>query len=211
VRLRYQDYRHSLGNVDEEKGLSWELGFAGDRVKQDVFPKLYGNLDLGLALPIKHSSVWLRSSAGWAPGSDREQPFANFYFGGFRNNWVDHRDEKRYRRSESFPGLEINELGGTNYARAMVEWNLPPVLFSRVGTPGFYLTWARPALFATALVTNADVSALRRTVANVGGQVDFRLGVLSRLEMTLSAGYAAAFEEGQPTRHEGMLSLKILR
>jgi hypothetical protein len=93
----------------------------------------------------------------------------------------------------------------------MLEWNLPPMLFSRVGTPGCFLTWARPALFATALVTNADDSALRRTVANVGGQLDFRLGVLSRLELTLSAGYAAAFESGQPTRHEGMLSLKILR
>ncbi len=51
VRLRYEDYRHSLGYVDEEKGLGWELGFLGDRVKGDVFPKLYGDLDLGLALP----------------------------------------------------------------------------------------------------------------------------------------------------------------
>jgi hypothetical protein len=211
ARLRYQDYRRSLGGVDDEKGLSWELGFAGDRVKGDVFPKLYGDLDLGLALPIKHSSVWLRSSAGWGPGSDRQEPFANFYFGGFRNNWVDHGDEKRYRDSDTFPGLEINEISGTNYAKGMVEWNLPPVLFSRVGTPGWYLTWLRPALFATALVTNADDSALRRTVANVGGQVDFKMGVLSRLELTLSAGYAAAFESGEPVRHQGMLSLKVLR
>jgi len=211
VRLRYQDYRHSLGNVDEEKGLSWELGFLGDRVTGDVFPKAYADLDLGMALPIKHSSVWLRGSAGWGPGGDRQEPFANFYFGGFRNNWVDHGDEKRYRESNSFPGFEINEIGGTNYGKLMIEWNLPPVLFSRAGTPGCYLTWARPALFATALVTNADDSALRRSVANVGGQLDFRLGVLSRLELTLSAGYAAAFESGQPTRHEGMLSLKILR
>jgi hypothetical protein len=211
VRLRYEDLRHSLGNVDEEKGLSWELGFLGDRVKGDYFPKGYADLDLGLALPIKHSSVWLRSSAGWGPGGDRQEPFANFYFGGFQNNWVDHRSEKRYREPDTFPGFGINEISGTNYARSMVEWSLPPVLFRHAGTPGFYLTWARPAVFATALVTNADDSALRRTVANVGGQVDFRLGVLSRLELTLSAGYAAGFESGAPTRHEGMLSLKILR
>jgi hypothetical protein len=37
------------------------------------------------------------------------------------------------------------------------------------------------------------------------------MGVVSQLELTLSAGYATAFERGQPTRHEGMLSLKILR
>jgi hypothetical protein len=29
--------------------------------------------------------------------------------------------------------------------------------------------------------------------------------------MTLSVGYAAAFEEGQPARDEFMLSLKVLR
>jgi hypothetical protein len=103
VRLRYQDYRHSLGNVDEEKGLSWELGFLGDRVTGDVFPKAYADLDLGMALPIKHSSVWLRGSAGWGPGGDCQEPFANFYFGGFRNNWVDHGDEKRYREIEHLP------------------------------------------------------------------------------------------------------------
>jgi len=211
VRLRYEDYRHSLGYVDEEKGLSWELGFLGDRVKGDVFPKLYGNLDLGLALPIPHSSLWLRSSAGWGPGGDREEPFASFYFGGFRNNWIDHLDEKRYRQPQTFPGLEINELGGTNYARALAEWNLPPLRFRGAGTPSFYLTWLRPAVFTSVLVTNADDAALRRTIGNAGAQLDFRLGLLSRLELTLSAGYAAAFESGQPTRHEGMLSLKILR
>jgi len=211
VRLRYQDYRHSLGYVDEEKGLGWELGFAGDRVKGEVFPKLYANLDLGLALPIRHSSVWLRGSLGWGPGDDREEPFANFYFGGFRNNWVDHREEKRYRESPSFPGLEINEVGGTSYARGMAEWNLPPLRFSGAGTPSFYLTWLRPAVFASVLVTNPDESALRRTIGNAGAQLDLRLGMLSRLELTLSAGYAAAFESGQPAKHEGMLSLKILR
>ncbi len=209
VRLSYQDYRHSLGNVDEEKGVGWDVGFAGDRVKGDYFPRLDANLNLGTALPIRHSSFWLRGSFGWSPGP-RDQPFANFYFGGFRNNWIDYQDEQRYRRSWSFPGLEINEVGGTTYAKGMAEWNLPPVLFRNVGKPGFYLTWARPALFATALVLDPDSDALRRTIANVGGQVDFRLGVLSRLELTLSVGYARAFEEGFRPRDQGMLSLKVL-
>jgi hypothetical protein len=210
VRLRYEDFRHSLGYVDEEKGLGWDVGFSGDRVKGDYFKRFYSDLDLGIALPIRHSSVWLRGSAGWSP-DDRNEPFANFYFGGFRNNWVDYREEKRYRESASFPGLAINEVGGTSFAKGMVEWNLPPVRFRSVGKPGFYLTWARPAVFATALVTNPDSDALRRTITNVGGQVDFRLGVLSRLELTVSAGYARAFESGVGPRDEGMLSLKVLR
>jgi hypothetical protein len=210
ARLSYRNFRHSLGYVDEEKGIGWNLGFAGDRVKGDYFPRFYSDLDLGMALPIRHSSVWLRGSAGWSPG-DREKPFANFFFGGFRNNWVDHREERRYRASYAFPGLEINDVGGTSYARAMVELNLPPLRFRHAGTPGFYLTWARPALFATVLVTNPDRDALRRTITNAGGQVDLRLGVLSRLELTVSAGYAAAFEDGFRPRHEGMVSLKVLR
>jgi hypothetical protein len=180
-------------------------------VQGDFFPKVYAKLDLGTQLPLRHSSLWLRASAGSALRGSRDEPFANFYFGGFRNNWVDWREEQRYRESDAFPGLQINELGGRNYGKAMLEWTLPPIRFRRVGKPGFYATWARPAVFATTLVTNMDDSALRRTITNAGSQLDVRMGVLSRLELTLSAGYAAAFESGQPTRHQGMLSLKVLR
>jgi hypothetical protein len=211
ARLSYRNLRHSLGYVDEEKGVAWDLGFAGDRVKGDYFPKVYANLDLGTQLPLHHSSLWLRTSAGSALSGPRDEPFANFYFGGFRNNWVDWREEQRYRDRDAFPGLEINEAGGRNYAKAMLEWALPPLRFRRVGKPGFYATWARPAVFATTLVTDMDDSALRRTITNVGAQVDVRMGVLSRLELTLSGGYAAAFESGEPARHQGMLSLKVLR
>ena len=163
-----------------------------------------------MALPLVHSSIWLRSSAGYSPG-DRDEPFANFYFGGFGNNWVDHREEKRYREWYSFPGVELNEIGGTNYAKSMFEWNLPPIRFRRVGTPGFYLTWARPALFASGIVTNMDERPARRVVSNVGAQVDFRLSMLSRLDLTLSLGYALAFEDGARARNEYMVSLKLLR
>jgi hypothetical protein len=210
ARLRYTNLRHSLGNVDEEKGIRWDFVFDGDRVKGKSFPKLRSDLDLGLALPLKHSSIWLRSSAGYSAG-DRDEPFASFFFGGFGNNWVDRREEKRYREWYSFPGVELNELRGRNYVKSMVEWNLPPVRFRRVGSPGFYATWARPALFASAIVTDVDAPSFRRTVTNVGSQVDFRLSAFSTLDMTLSAGYAVALEEGRAARHEGMISLKVLR
>ena len=51
----------------------------------------------------------------------------------------------------------------------------------------------------------------RRVVADVGSQVDFRFTVLSHLDLTLSAGYALAFEDGGRPRHEAMVSLKLLR
>jgi hypothetical protein len=196
--------------VDEEKGVRWDLAFLGDRVQGRSFPKGYASLDLGTALPIRHSSLWLRSAAGYSPG-DRKEPFANFFFGGFGNNYVDHKDEKRYREWYTFPGPEIDEIGGTNFVKSMLEWNLPPVRFRRVGDPGFYLTWARPALLVSGLATNVDDSALRRVLTNVGSQVDFRFSALSRLDLTLSVGYAVAFEDGFRPRHEVMVSLKVLR
>jgi hypothetical protein len=73
------------------------------------------------------------------------------------------------------------------------------------------VTWARPALFASVLATDLDDGSRRQTLGSAGGQVDFRLIVLHRLEMTLSAGYGVAFEDGVPPRHEGMISLKVLK
>ncbi len=210
ARIRDSFTRHSLGFVDEEKGYVWEVGARTDVAGGKGYFGGWADLDLGFSLPLPHSSVWLRSSAGLSPG-DVGEPYSNFYFGGFRNNWVDHRDEKRYRLSPAFPGLEINEISGRNYVRSMLEWNLPPLRFRRVGTPSFYATWIRPAVFATVLGTNLDDSELRRTLGNVGGQLDLRFTLLSRLDMTLSAGYAVAFEEGVKPRDEFMVSLKVLR
>jgi len=93
----------------------------------------------------------------------------------------------------------------------MLEWNLPPVRFRRVGKPGFYASWARPAVFIGALGTNLDVAEVRRVLTNIGGQIDFRFSLLSTLELTVSAGAAAAFERDSAPRQEAMFSVKILR
>jgi hypothetical protein len=80
-----------------------------------------------------------------------------------------------------------------------------------VGTPGFYASWARPAVFVGGLATDVDAPGFRRFVTNVGGQLDFRFGALSALELTLSVGGAVAFEHGRDPVREAMISLKILR
>jgi hypothetical protein len=104
---------------------------------------------------------------------------ANFYFGGFGNNYVDAGNEKRYREWYAFPGVNINGVGGRNFLKSMIELNLPPVRFAHIGTPGFHATWMRPALFATALVTDVDAASARRLLVNAGAQLDFRLSLLS--------------------------------
>ncbi len=210
AKLSYQDLRHSLGYVDEERGQQWSAVLRMEYVNGELVPKLFGSYDRGVALPLGHSSIWSRNSAGFSP-HPADSPFANFYFGGFGNNWIDHQNEQRYRDWYSFPGLTLNEAGGHNFAKSLVEWNLPPWRFRRAGIPAFYATWARPAFFATALATNFDAEGGPRVATNVGGQCDVRFGTLSALELTLSVGGAIAFEPDRPARQEFMVSLKILR
>lgn len=208
--LTFTDVRNSLGYVDEETGRTWSVALQTNVVDGEAIPRMHGTYDLGAALPLGHSSIWVRTAAGYSP-RDRAQPFANFFFGGFGNNYVDRGDEKRYRHVDSFPGAELNEIPGRTFGRVMLEWNLPPWRFRRLGTPGLHATWLRPALFATALATDFEADRFRRTALSLGGQFDVRFTVLSRLDMTLSAGGAVALEDGAAPRREAMVSLKILQ
>ncbi len=207
--LHYSNLRSSLGHVDDEKGFSWRFGAAANYVDGETIPKILGEFDFGFALPWNHSSIWFRNSAGGAFGEPDDE-FANFFFGGFGNNYVDRGEIKRYREVYALPGFELNEVPGRNFYRSMLEWNLPPVRFERVGTPGFYLSWARPALFATSLITNLDSRDIRQDAGSVGAQVDFRFTILSRMDMTLSMGYAAVLYGESEASDEFMVSLKIL-
>jgi hypothetical protein len=200
-----------MGAVDYERGYSWKALLANNFANEKTFPLFAGTFDVGAPIAFPHSSIWLRTAAGYSPGK-RIEPFANFYFGGFGNNWVDHGEVKRYRNWDSFPGIEINEAGGTNFAKATLDWNLPPIRFRRVGTTWFYVTWARASIFASGLVTNMDdpEEVPRQILGNLGAQVDFRFTLLSHLNMTLSGGYAGASVKDQKAEDEFMFSLKIL-
>jgi hypothetical protein len=210
AELSYTDVRSSLGHVDDEKGHLWSAVLQTDYVNAAVFTRLFGHYDVGQALPLGHSSIWLRTAGGFSPQRAGE-PFANFYFGGFGNNYVDRREIKRYREYYAFPGARLNEIAGRNFVRSLVEWELPPIRFSRAGTPGFYLSFLRPALFAGGLVTNLDRSAARTTATTAGGQVDLRFTMLSALDLTLSVGAGVRLEHGVPARREAMVSLALLK
>ena len=69
--------RSSLGSVDTEKGHSWRLDGLPEHACASsgwVTPPGAGSrcspgtLDLGVPLPVGHSSVWLRNAAGYSPG-----------------------------------------------------------------------------------------------------------------------------------------------
>jgi hypothetical protein len=217
ARLSFSDVRTSIGGVDVEKGYKWQVNASANAVRfsrsghgfWQAFPLGYGTFDVGTPLPITHSSVWLRSSAGYSPG-EPDEPFANFYFGGFGNNWVDYQDPKRYRGYSAFPGVEIDQIVGTSFAKALLDWNLPPIRFRRVGKPVFYATWVRASLFGGGIVTDLDRSAYRATIGNFGAQADLRLTMLVQQQLTLSCGYARAFGRNRRLSDEWMVSLKIL-
>ncbi len=208
--LRYKSVMKTIGSIEPEKGITWEAASENTYVREKFYPRVRANFDYGVLLPLDHSSLWLRTSAGYSPG-DRGEPFANFYFGGFGNNWVDHAEADQYRNFSSFPGVELDDIGGTNYAKAMVEWTLPPVRFERLGVPALYCNWARLALFGAGVATNVDKWQVRREVISVGAQVNFKLVMFWSLESTLSLGYAVAGEGGRGPRDEFMASVKILR
>jgi len=209
VDLQYENMRRSLGAVDDEKGFRWSLAATANHVDSDTIPKIGAEFDFGFALPWRHSSIWFRNAAGGAFGEPDDE-FANFFFGGFGNNYVDSGEIKRYREYYAFPGFELNAIPGRNFYRNMIEWNLPPARFERTGHANFYLAYMRPAIFASAITTNFDDDLLEYNAHNVGVQVDFHIEFLSRLSMTLSLGYAKGYGEDDLTDDEFMISLKIM-
>ncbi|MFQ5609214.1 MAG: YncE family protein, partial [Woeseiaceae bacterium] len=207
--LSFEHVKRSLGAVDGEKGLTWDLAASLDFVDGDAIPKVRGNLDFGFALPWRHSSLWFRNSAGIAFGETVDE-FAKFFFGGFGNNYVDRGEIKRYRKYYAMPGFELSAIPGRNFIRNMIEWNLPPIRFERTGTSKFYLSWARPAIFVSYLQTNLDQAFAKTNARSVGAQIDFRFTVMARMDMTLSAGYARAYGPAMIDDEEFMISLKIM-
>jgi hypothetical protein len=208
--LNYKSLRKSLGAIDDELGTTGGVGVRGNYAGSTLYPRLVLDGSQGFLLPLDHSSIWLRAAAGTFMGGNRDDPFARSYFGGFGNNWVDYRGIKQFRNTESFPGLDINEISGATYGKAQVEWVSPPLRFRKVGVPAAYLRWAGLTLFASGLVTDFDDAASRRGFVNVGAQGDLRLITLSHLESTFSLGVATAAGKGIPRSSSLMASFKLM-
>jgi hypothetical protein len=207
---KYANTTRALGGVDHEKGILWralaDLDYSpGERL---AFPKIFGGIDYGVPLPWPNSSAWLYASGGLA-GGKALHPLASFYFGAFRNNYVDNRPEKRYREMESFPGFEIDEIAARRFAKLTGEVNLPPIRFAEVGTPAFYLSYIRPAVFTGAMATAAPDGSGHHYY-DVGAQLDLNFTVAVRLPMIFSVGAAAGWADGHYRKTEWLASLKIL-
>src|SRR3954447_7812243 len=206
IGAKYHDFRQALGGVDHEKGFAWRVLADLDYAQGQAFPKLYGGIDYGLPLPLDNSSVWVYAHAGTAAG-DRNSPLSAFYFGSFRNNYIDNRPVKRYREMESFPGFSIDEIEARRFAKLTGEINLPPIRFAEVGTPAVFLSYVRPAVFGGFMGTEAPDKSGHH-YADVGAQLDLAFTVALRLPMVLSVGAAGGWRDGHYRKTEWMASLK---
>ena len=209
AELDFKDLRRTIGAVGYERGQRWSLATSGSVAHSDFFPRVYGDYEHGFLLPADHTSLWLRGAAGKSWG-DRTNAFSNFYFGAFGNNWIDWQEVRRYREMESFPGLELNEAGGNDFAKGSAELTLPPLRFRRAGVASFYANWARLALFTSALATGVTRRDDRQNLYDIGAQADLSLVIFSNLESMFSLGYAVAFDHGRHS-NEVMVSLKLLK
>jgi len=210
AQLTFQGFDGTIGAIEAERGFLSTLGVRDIYAQEEHYPRVNATVTMGLLLPWDHSSIWLRGSSGHCFG-DRFDPFSNFYFGGFGNNWVDNGAVNRYRQYYAFPGTELNAIAGQNYVKGMLEWALPPLRFKRVGFPALYANWARLSLFTSGILTNVDSDNYRHDVVNAGAQLNMRTVIFSSLESTFSVGYAVSAQNGWETEDEFMVSLKILR
>lgn len=208
AELTYTNTTRSLGAVDHEKGVRWNVAVGADHANDEVFPSVRAGVDFGAPLPLANASVWLYTAAGTVGGDDAS-PLGSFYMGAFGNNYVDDREVKRYREYDSFPGFEINEIDARSFVRSVAELNLPPVRFEDVGVPSLFLSSMRPALFAGVLETQPAIGD-ERSFQTVGVQLDWNFTIAHRLPMVFSIGYAEGFEDGERRGGETLLSLKIM-
>ena len=207
--VKYTNTRNSLGGVDHEKGVAWRAIVGVDQAERHFYPHIWAGIDYGVPLPLPNSSAWVYAQAGLA-GGQKDSPLGAFYFGSFRNNYFDNRPEKRYREMESFPGFEIDQIAARTFAKVTGEVNLPPIRFEEVGTPAFFLTYARPALFGGTMLVGSP-SGRDYRLHNVGAQVDFAFTIVMRLPMVFSVGVARGFgDKDIDGKTELMASLKIM-
>ncbi len=207
VKLKYKFFQNSLGNVDDEQGVSFSNKINLQYIEDEVFPKISSDLHLGYLLPINHTSIFLRNYAGYGFG-DKNNSYTNFYFGGFGNNYIDKKNEKRYRTAQSFSGVDLNAISGKSYLKNMLELNLPPIRFKEIGNSAFYMRWIRTSIFTSLLNTNLEDNG--QYYYNVGIQTDLRVISMSFLKTTFSLGYSFAWDENKKRSKEFMISLKIL-
>ncbi|MCR5827403.1 MAG: hypothetical protein K6G53_03200 [Bacteroidales bacterium] len=205
--------RTSLGGVMPEQGFNLGIQGYGYLANGHVFPSVEASGDFGVLLPVdRNNSFWIRTAAGHNFG-DAQTVFGNTYFGGFRNNRVDHRNAFMYRTSLAMPGAGIDAIQAHSYAKATAELNLRPIRLNNFGALFCYPTWIQCSFFGTGLST-WNPGLPQSMYYSAGVQLTSEVVFMNYLKTTLSVGFGHLFApEGFPAGRHGneiMVSLKLL-
>ena len=221
--LSYRNLKGSVGAVDAEKGIKSSLTLANTITNERFSPRIYGTLDLGIQLPVDHTSFWIRNAFGNSFSKDFN-PFTRFGFASFGNNYIDNASSKMYRESFSFAGLSYNSeksIIAKSFVKSTLELVLPPVRYRKFGFFNLFATHSHATIFAGGLFINnyettTDVNQdskikYSESFRNIGFQLDTKLVMFSHLSSTFSFGWARAFEVGNANKSydEWMVSLKL--
>jgi len=224
--LAYRNIKGSVGAVGAEKGIKSNLTLSSAMSSGNLFPKINGNLDFGVQLPVKHTSLWLRNAFGNS-FSKKVNPFTRFGFASFGNNYIDNASSKMYRGSYAFAGLSYDsekKIIAKSFYKATLELILPAIRYRKFGFFNLFATYTHPTIFAGSLFTKNyeeydDKSInfgktgkeISETFRNIGFQIDTKLVMFSHLSSTISFGWARAFSEGKDYKKydEWMVSLKF--
>jgi len=208
AQMKYEKFRKSLGAIEDEFGHSWSLNFHSYYADEQFYPLFSTSFDKGFLAFGRNSSIWMRTSFGRSL-SDKENPFAYFFFGGFGNNYIDRLSVSRYREMESFPGIDINSASAKKFGKFLLEYNLPPIRLNNIGFLYSYFRYVRFSLFVGVLNNNLKLEN-RSFYYNTGLQADIELVFFSLMKTTLSAGFARAYSSFDKPSQEWMISLKIM-
>jgi len=202
--------RKSLGGVVDERGYLWKMTAYSYYVQDKPYPSVVSEQHAGWLVPgLRNTSFWIRNSLGQSFG-EKGSSFSSFYFGGFRNNYVDWQAPEQYRKVLAFPGTAIDALSARNFVKSMGELNIKPFRLRNVGTTWLYPTYIKTSLFGTHLFCDPLDDILRRNVFNAGMQLDMEVVLFSYLKTTWSAGYARILEVGNMPAEQWMFSVKLL-
>lgn len=202
--------RKTLGAVEDEKGVKWEVGNNSYLVNGKFYSSFISNQDFGFLLPlIRNTHFWIRTGVGQSLGN-RQSPLSCFYFGGFGNNYIDWQPSAQYRNALAFPGAQIDEIQAYNFAKVMGELNLRPIRFKKVGVSWLYPTYIKSSFFGTCLLTDFDKTDKQSHYFNAGAQLDIQIVMFSYLKTTWSFGYAHLWNADSREKDMLMFSLKLL-
>jgi hypothetical protein len=154
-RLKYAYIVNSLGNVDDEKGMRWDVNLISEHVHSDNITGTYGGFagrhaDRRLRTLRSGGATTRAGPTGARPTRSRTSSSA----ASATTGWTRARSSATASRSASRASRSARSAGAVPEVDARRD--LPPVRFSDVGTPANYLSWARPAVFAGALLVEPN-------------------------------------------------------